>query len=204
MRAATLMTLLMAPLSIGLGAVGPTIVAAFFPPAWAALGPMLFALAAVLVTRPIGTVFAAYLQIKRGPAMCVIVETVSLALLLLLIFSVGRLGPLWVCAMVGVAFALRALMFLWFVERTDGLRVTTCLGRMAPLFAACSPMVAAVIGVRHGLWALGVHRPLVSLGLEVIAGALGYTVAAWFFAPAAARDFLGLLLQVLRRRRLST
>src|SRR6185436_9175505 len=116
-----------------LGAVGPTIVTAFFPPAWSELGPMLFALAAALVARPIGTVFATYMQVRRGPRVNVLGEGVTLALLMGLIFTVGRLGPLWVCGMVAVAFSARALIFMWYVQRTDGVRVSASLGAIAPI-----------------------------------------------------------------------
>ena len=42
------------------------------------------------------------------------------------------------------------------------LRVTTCLGRMAPIIFACAPMVAAVCGVRWGLLAGGIDVPALS------------------------------------------
>jgi lipopolysaccharide exporter len=202
-RTATLLTLLMAPLSIGLGAVGPSIVAAFFPPAWAALGPLLFALAAVLTVRPIGSAFGVYVQIRRGPLPCAVGEIVGLLTMLVLVYTVGRLGPLWVCMMVGVAFAARALVFLWYVQRTDGLRISACVAPLAPIFVACAPMIAAVLAVRHGLVALGLHRPVLSLALEISVGALAYAVAVFALARPAVVDFLGLVRKTLRRRRLN-
>jgi PST family polysaccharide transporter len=200
LRAATLLALVIAPLSIGLGAVGPTFARALLKPEWAMVGPMLFVLAIALAARPIAGVFSAYLQVRLGPRPSTIGELVSLALVLVLIVTVGRLGPLWVCAMVAVAFTARALVYMWFVQRADGLRVTTCLGRLGPIFLACAPLVAAVWGARRALAAAGLHHPLLGLGLEIVAGMLAYAGAALVLARPAVKDFLGLLRHTLARR----
>ena len=201
LRAATFMTLVMTPLSIGLGAVAPTI-ARLFSTKWVQIGPMLMVLAAVLVVRPIGGVFSAYLQVRRGPRPSMTGEVIAGALLLTLIFTVGRLGPLWICGMVGLAFTVRALVYMWFVQRADGLRMTTCLGRILPILTASVPLGVAVWGARRALTPLGLP-PVVHLGLEIVAGAVGYGFGLLLLARPAALDFLRVVTDTVRRRRLT-
>ena len=200
LRAATLMALIMAPLSIGLGAVGPTVARAFFNPEWAMIGPFLLVLPMVLVVRPIGAVYSSYLMIVRGPKPLMITEIIGLALMLGLVLSIGRTGPLWVCGMIGVAFAARTLIYMWFVQKLDGVKVRDGLVRFLPIFTACIPMVAAVTGVRVGLIGLGFDRPAVSLLLEVVAGGLVFVAAVLLLARETSRDFMNLVLGALRRR----
>jgi lipopolysaccharide exporter len=199
-RAATLMALVMCPLSIGLGAVGPTIARAFFKPEWSLIGPFLMVLAMVLVVRPIGAVYSTYLMIVKGPKPLMYGEILAVALMMVLLLTVGRMGPLWICAMVGVAFAFRALFFMWYFQRTDGVTISSGLVRLLPIFLACVPMVAAVVGTRMGLLQAGIDRPVVSLILEIIAGGVAYTGCVVLLARDASEDFLGLVRKALRRR----
>jgi PST family polysaccharide transporter len=117
-----------------------------------------------------------------------------------LVLTVGRLGPLWVCGMVGVAFSVRTLMYMWQAQRLDGVKVSDGLLRFLPIFAACVPMVAAVLGVRVGLLRLDIDRPGLSLILEVIAGGLCFIGAVLILARDTTRDFLNLALAPIRRR----
>lgn len=199
-RAASLMALVMCPLSIGLGAVGPTIAKAFFKPEWSLIGPFLMVLAMALVVRPIGAVYSTYLMIVKGPKPLMYGEILAVALMMALLLTVGRLDPLWICGMVGVAFTFRALFFMWYFQRTDGVKVTTGLARVFPMFLACIPMIAAVIGVRVGLPKVGIDRPVISLVLEIIAGGLAYTLSVLVLARDACEDFMGLVRKALKRR----
>src|SRR5262249_24364183 len=92
LRAVSLMAILMAPLSIGLGAVGPTIAHAFFKSEWWSAGPMIAVLATVLVTRPIGSVYSGFLIIVRGPKQPMFADLICLGLIITLIPTVGRMG----------------------------------------------------------------------------------------------------------------
>ena len=201
LRAATLMTLIMAPLSIGLGAVGPTVARAFFPPEWTLLGPMLLLLPMMLLARPIGAVYSAYLMSIRGPRLPLQGEVVAVLGMLLLVLAFGRRDPLLAIAMVGAAFAARALVLMWFVQKTDGVSLLAGLRAFVPIGAACVPMVAAVTGVRQALLAAGIERPLLSLGLEIVAGGVVYVAAAWLLARRPARDLIKLVRGALARRR---
>ncbi len=200
LRAATLMALIMAPLSVGLGAVGPSIAAAFFPPEWALLGPMLLWLPIVLSVRPLGAVYSGLLMITRGPKPPMIGEVVAVVMMLVLIVLFARHDPLMVVAMVGVAFTARTLVFMWYVQKSEGVRVTAGLRQFLPMYLACVPMFGAVFGVRHGLVGLGINRPVLSLMLEIVAGALVYSGAILLLARTAAIDLLTLVRGALRRR----
>ena len=146
------------------------------------IGPFLLVLPMVLVVRPIGAVYSSYLMIVRGPKPLMYGEIAAVVLMVGLILTVGRLGPLWVCGMVGVAFTVRALIYMWYVQRLDGVKVTAGLVRFLPIFAACIPMVLAVLGVRVGLLRMGIDKPAVSLGLEVVAGGLCFVGAVLLLA----------------------
>jgi hypothetical protein len=121
--------------------------------------------------------------------------------MLLLIAVFGRHDPLLAIVMVGIAFTARTLVSMWGVQRTDGVGVMAGLRRFFPIIVACAPMVAAVIGVRRGLLAAGIDRPVVSLALEIAAGGVAYVAAASILARATVRDLLGLVRGTLQKRR---
>ncbi|HEY0707316.1 MAG TPA: oligosaccharide flippase family protein [Polyangia bacterium] len=200
LRAATLMTLIMAPLSIGLGAIGPSIAHAFFPPEWILLGPMLTLLPIVLVSRPIGAVYSGFLMIVRGPKPPMVGEVVAVVLMMVTIVLFARTDPMMVVAMVGLSSAARTLVFMWYVQKTDGVTIMAGLRRFLPIFAACIPMFAAVWGVRQGLLSAGIDRPLLSLPLEITAGAIAYVLFVLLLSRGPALDMLTLVLGVLRRK----
>ena len=64
-------------------------------------------------------------------------------------------------------------------------------------------LVLAVMAARHGLAQLvsmGAGAPRgVGLGVEIVAGALGYLLGALAFARTTAADFIGLVRTSLRR-----
>ncbi|HEY0713503.1 MAG TPA: oligosaccharide flippase family protein, partial [Polyangia bacterium] len=200
LRAATLMALIMAPLSIGLGAIGPSIAHAFFPPEWTLLGPMLTFLPIVLLTRPIGAVYSGFLMIVRGPKPPMVGEVVAVVLMIVSIMLFARTDPMMVVAMVGISSAARTLVFMWYVQKSDGVSILAGLRRFFPIFLACVPMFAAVWGVRHGLLGAGIDRPLLSLPLEILAGAIAYIVFVLLLARRPAMDMLTLVRGVLQRR----
>jgi hypothetical protein len=55
--------------------------------------------------------------------------------------------------------------------------------------------------VRNGLAGGGGVSAVLSLVLEVLAGAAGYAAGAWLFARRASEDLLARLLEALRARR---
>jgi PST family polysaccharide transporter len=199
LRAVTLMTLVMAPLSIGLGVVGPSLAATFFPPAWTWLGPLLTWLPIALLLRPIGAVYSGFLFALRGPRPAMIGELLALVTMLLSFVLLGRYHPMVLVGMVGLTFAARLLILMWYAQVTEGVPVVAGLRRMLPILLACLPMALAVLAVRHGLMVTGWYRPGLSLALEVVAGGIGFVAAALLLARAAVRDLLRLFPRLRAR-----
>jgi PST family polysaccharide transporter len=201
-RALTLLSLLVFPLAVGLGAVAPTILNdTFFNEAWESAGPLLAVLSALGVTRPIGWVLSSYMQVYGRTRTIMVLEWLKVAAIvggIALLGSVG--GVLWACAGVGVAFGVHALASLWVVKRADGVPYTRLLRPLIRPLIACLPMVAAVLAVRYGMARLGELPRGVRLGSEVVVGALAFIVSALAIAPHASRDFLTLAREAMRRR----
>ena len=198
-RSMTLLALVVFPLAVGLGAVAETLVAVLFDPRWEAVGPMLMLLAALSITRPIGWTVASYLQARKLTKAVMVLEGLKAVFVVASIATIGRLGVLWTCGAVGIAFALHTLASLWVVRRADAIPLRVSLGGLLGPFAACVPMVLVVLGVRR-LAAGGVGE-LSLLVLETLGGAIAYVVSAWLLAPRASRELLSRLREALGSRR---
>jgi PST family polysaccharide transporter len=198
-RAVQLLALVVFPLAVGLGAVSETLVAVFFTKQWTGIASMLTVLSALSLLRPIGYAVAAYLQAAGKPLLLSMLEVGKLAALLALIIALGRLGPLWVCGGVGIAFALHAIAGLALVSADKVPFWSTLLGLSRPLLA-CAPMVASVLGMRWA-WQHAALSPIAGLLGEVTIGALVFVASAFIFARPIADDFVGLALDVMRKRR---
>lgn len=202
LRGARLLALLTTPLCLGLAAVAPTLVEAFFDARWVTVGPMLTILAVAAAMNPLIHLVVGYLQARARPAL---VMTVLLALAVGIIGSiatVGRLGPLWTCAAVGVGMLVTSTVAAVAVRLTDGVPVRRILLTQLPPLLACAPMVGAVLGVRLALARAGVDARL-SLVAEVLAGAALYVPAAFVIARPVALDLVELLRSSLRRRKVA-
>jgi PST family polysaccharide transporter len=158
-------------------------------------------LSALSITRPIGWTISSYLQARDRPRAVMALECFKVVALVGAIVTLGRHGPLWTCAAVGVAFALHALGSLWVVQLGDGISLVGMLGRLAPPLLACVPMVGAVLSVRWLVRRADVGGHGVLLMAELAAGAIAYVLAALVVARRASREFLQLLKNALRRRR---
>ena len=197
-RSMELLALVVFPLAVGLGAVAPTLVAAVFDARWRPLAPMLVLLSALSVTRPVGWTVEAYLQARQRPRLILALEAFKVVTLVLFIVTLGRFSPLWTCGAVGVAFAAHAVASLWVVRRIDGVPLRRSLGSLWPALAACTPMVAAVLGARHALLLAGVEKPVALLAFEILAGTIGYGLAALVFARDTAQDLVSRVLDAVR------
>jgi lipopolysaccharide exporter len=204
LRSTTLLALIMFPLAIGLGAVSPTVVAAFFDYRWAPVAPMLMLLSALSVARPIGWTISSYLVARDRPRVVSILELFKVFALLGTIIVLGRRSPEWTCLAVGVAFGLHTLASLWVVQLSDGISLFKFLGRLLPPLLACVPMVAAILGVRHGRAYLGWHHAMVGLVAETTAGGVAYVLSALVLARTATREFLRLIKHAIGKRRGTT
>jgi lipopolysaccharide exporter len=197
-RALSLLGLVVFPLAVGLGVVAPTLVAALFDARWADMGLMLALLSALSVARPVGWAVASYLQARQLPRSILMLEAFKLLLLLGSLVTFGRRAPLLACAAVGVAFAGHALASLWLVRQVDGILLRRSLGSLAPAFAACLVMAAAVLLVRHTLTNWPPLPPGIRLGIEVSAGGLVYAAAAALLARRATQELVNKLRLALK------
>jgi lipopolysaccharide exporter len=197
-RSMAMLALVVFPLAIGLGAVAPTLVAAVFDARWRPLAPMLVLLSALSVARPIGWTVESYLQARGRPRLILGLEAFKVLALVLLIVTVGRLSPLWICGAVGVAFAAHALACLWVVRRIDGLPLLRSLGSLWPALVASAPMVGAVLIARQALLVSGIVKPFVCLSVEVLAGALGYVLGALVVARGTFHELIVRVVDAMR------
>jgi len=202
LRAITMLSLLIFPLAVGLGAVGPTIFRdTMFTAEWQAAGPFLTVLAALGVTRPIGWVIASYLQVHGYTRSIMVLEWLKV---IAIVGGVGALGvvggPLWACGGVGLAFGLHALASMALVRRVSDLSYGSMVRPLVGPLLACAPLVAAVLAVRYGLARFEYLPRGTRLGAEVIAGGAAFVLSALVVAPQASREFLQLGRGALRRR----
>lgn len=199
-RSIGLLALVVFPLAVGLGIVAPTLVRVLFDPRWEPVGPMLMLLAALSITRPVGWTVGAYLLAQRQTKTVMLLEGLKAVAVVASIATLGRLGILWTCGAVGIAFAVHTLASLFAVKRADGIPVATLLRSLAPPLAACAPLVAAVLATRAGLAALAVGE-LPGLLLESLAGGLAYVASALLVARGASRELVSRVVDALRSPR---
>ena len=205
-RASGLLALIMFPLAVGLGAVGPSLSRVFLDPRWQAVGTMLTVLSALAITRPLTGAMVSYLQVQNRIRAITIIECVNVAIMLVCLVTFGRINYLWACGAIGVAFAARLGLTMYVVRATDDVPMLPILNRQWRPLLACVPMVLAVLAVRHGFYRLGYDqlmgvRAAPLLAAEVVAGALAYIAAAYVIAHKASRDLIELGMNLLRRRR---
>jgi lipopolysaccharide exporter len=191
-RSLGLLGLVVFPLAVGLGVVAETLVAAVFDARWRELGPMLVLLSGLSVARPVGWTIASYLQARHQPRRIMALEAGKLVLLIGCLSSFGRIGPLWACTAVGVAFAGHALASLVVVQRLDGVPLSRTVGSLLPALGACGVMAAAVLAGRGAL-GQGELGAVARLALEVLIGAVTYVLAAMVLAQRVTRELVAKL-----------
>ena len=202
-RSTALLALIVFPLAVGLGVVSPTLIATIMPPEWQPMAPYLTVLSALSVVRPIGWTVASYLQARDRPMALMWLELFKLAVLFTLIALLGHtLGAIWACAGVGIAFGLHSLASLIYVDRLDGVGITTVLAQLFGPLAASVVMVVAVLSARSMVG--GSLIPAALLAVEIAVGALSFIPAALILAPTVSKDFLGLLRRSYSGKRSSS
>ena len=198
-RAAGLLSLVVFPLAVGLGAVAHTLVDVIFNEQWADVAPMLVVLSVLSILRPVGWLVQSYLQAMRRARVLLILEVARTVTLLVAILALSSRGVLWACYGVGIAYGINAFASLWIVDRTDGLGMFRLLKPYLPPLLACLPMVLAVLGVRAFLGGELLTGVPLLLG-ELLAGAVAYVLAALVVARAPAKDAIRLVSDVVRSR----
>jgi PST family polysaccharide transporter len=201
LRGAALLAVVTTPLCFGLAAVSPTLVSTFFEPRWAAVAPMLAALSVAAILGPTVGLILAYLQAVDRARLAMVVQLVALVAVLGAVATLGRLGPLWTCAAVGVGALLCVLSGAVAVQVVSGIPAHRLLSTQLGPILASGPMVAAVLATRWGLARAAVDVRYGNLALEVAVGAVFYGGAALLLARSAATDLLGLAQAAFLRRR---
>ena len=189
LRATGLLSLLIFPLAVGLGAVSETVVATVLSPEWQGVAPYLLILSVLSVVRPISWNINSYLQSQRKTKTLMILSLQKMALLLVCIVGLSRWGDLWACVGVGIAFGFHTLASIWVVHKHDNISLSSMFKMMSGPLLACVPMALAVFATRR----LSIEPLWLRLILEIGVGAVVYLGAAFVFSNAIAKDFLHLL-----------
>lgn len=189
-RACTMVSLIMFPLAFGLGAVGETVVDAFFSAKWANVGPMLVWLSVLSAPRPLAHIIHAYFMASQRVRVVLAQEWLSLGIIMVSIATLGRAGVLWTCGAVGVAFVIRTLLLMYVVQRLDGIPMRRFLLPLVRPLIACLVMVAAIIAARPILVGLA---PTVRLAIEITVGAVVYLAGARLIFFDLTKEFVALL-----------
>lgn len=198
-RSTSLLSLVIFPLSLGLAAVAQPLIEVILDEQWHGVAPFVIILSAVSLFQPLGSTLGSYLIARSRTFILMMMEVLRLATLVVGMMLFAQLGPLWICAGVGMAFATHTLVTAIISVILFGVSGTGLFWAFTRPLLACLPMVAAVLGVRYGLRAAGVDNTLLSLLLQIAAGALVYVPAAFVIARPVARDFLDLLRKALKR-----
>jgi lipopolysaccharide exporter len=200
LRSIAVLAFIMTPMAVGLGAVAPTLAALFLDQRWAGVGPMLVWLSVISFPRPLSGAVASYMQVRNRRRAFLALEVFTLVTLFATLFTLGRPGPLYACAAVGLTFALRLLLAGVLLRRLDGVPLAAFFGPQLPPLVAALVMAAAVTGTRIGLARVGIPGGL-SLAAQLTVGAVVYLAAARVVARATWDQAVLLLRRALTRRR---
>ena len=200
-KSAALMTLVVAPLGVGLGAVAPTLVNSFFNDKWSQMAPMLVILSVMTVFRPMYWPAMAYLQSVRQTRLLMYLSIGRAFVIIGLVAAFGHLGgPLWACLGAGIGYGLHSLLTVIATGMSTGLPIRPYLIAVGRPLLLCVPMFIAAMSLGVGLKAAGAP-PVASLIVQIAAGAAVYLIAAFLFAKPTAMSALNLTLGAIGRRR---
>jgi PST family polysaccharide transporter len=196
LRAVRIVALVMLPLALGLGAVGPTVTSAFFDQRWAGIGYMLALLSVISATRPIAGTFQSYLYACERPTLVLVVHWMGFVGLVGAMFLVGRAGMGWTCVAVGAAHVVPLVASIWFVRGIERLSWAVLLRPIVGPLLVTVAMVLAVLAVRPALsgWA-----PVQRLVVEIAVGGVVYVVGAMLTLRSTVDEVLSLVRSALHR-----
>jgi PST family polysaccharide transporter len=201
-RAAALMGLIVSPLGVGLGAVAPTVGAAFFNKHWGPLiAPMLTILSVMTVFRPMPWSAIAYAQAVQRTRVVMWSSFLRAIVVLSLVAAGGYAGgPNGACIGAGIGYALHSVLTIIVSGRATDLPVGPYLLGVARPLLPCVPMFLAVMFLERGLAAAGAPL-IVSLAVQIVAGAIVYIGAAFVLVRPSVDELLRLGRDAIRRRR---
>ena len=200
LRALSVLPLLVFPVVFGIAATAPTMVATLLDPRWAPTAPMIAILSGIGMARTIGAVAIPYLLSSRRSSTVLVLGALRATALVALILTLGRLGPLWVCAAATMAALATHAGGLVAVSRMEKIGLVAMLGCFAPALVASLVMVAAVLATRSACSTM-LFTPWMALVAEICLGALVYGVAARLLAPRQIDDVVGIVRMIVARAR---
>jgi PST family polysaccharide transporter len=187
------MSLVVAPLGVGLGAVAPTLVHAFFDKRWAEMGMILAVLSCMTIFQPAAWPTNAYLETEKKPRLILIASVARTIALLGGVAILGKLGgPIWACVGVGIGFTVYTVSLVFLTALVTPLPVGRYFIACLRPLVACGPMFFAVFAVRRFFTPM--HIPAgIQLALEVLVGAVVYIVGTFVFARTNVQELIGLV-----------
>ncbi len=198
-RSTALLSLIIFPLAVGLGAVAHPLIDLILPSnEWQLVAPLLTVLACLSVFRPITWVLSAYMEAESKTNRLMILEIAKVGLLVAGIVVFQSYGPRAAAGAVGVAFGLTAVAGVAMVMREGPSPRRLLVGFFQPL-VCCAIMGAVTYGVHTLLVTIGWGKPAVLLVAMIVTGALAYVASALVICRATAKDLLDLLKKALKR-----
>jgi PST family polysaccharide transporter len=200
-RAAALMSVVVSPLGVGLGAVAPTVVATLFDARWATMAPMLTILSVMTVFRPMTWSAIAYVQAVQRTRIVMLSSFLRAVVVLSLVAVCGYAGgPSWACVGAGLGYALHSVLTIVAAGRATGMHAAAYLRGVVRPMLPCVPMFLAVTALSRALASAGV--PLVaSLALQIGFGAVVYIGSAFVLLRSDVDELLRIGREAIRRRR---
>jgi lipopolysaccharide exporter len=202
-RAASLMSLVVSPLGVGLGGVAPVLVPAFFDARWSAMAPMLMILSIMTVFRPMTWPAVAYLQAVSRTRLIMVLSLARGVVVLALVAAFGVIGgPLWACLGACIGYVVHSVVTVVATGRATGLPIRSYLLGVARPLLACAPMFIVITSIGAEFEAM--HAPrLVTIAVQVVIGAAAFFIGAFLLAAPTAREFMRLARDTIRRTPLS-
>ena len=199
-RAGALMALVICPLGIGLGAVAPTLVKAFFDQRWHGMAPMLTILSIMTVFRPMTWVPVAYLQAIQQTRLVMFLSFSRAVIVLPLVAAFGTAGgPEMACIGGCIGYALHSLGTIFLSGYITGLPVLSYLIAVLRPLVACVPMFLVVTLVQSVLEPVGMPEIVRLVGLIAV-GAAVYAACAFVLVRSTMLELFNLGMGVLRPR----
>lgn len=220
-----MMILVVTPAAVGIGLIAPTLSKVAFDPRYQeGITRILQILAMFAMARTITWVCNSYLQVRNQARTIMYLEIARMVAVVVVMNAFILLGKhlygkghavRWACISVVVVFSLSALSYMLVIRRLDRVTLRDQILPLLPPLVACVPMAVAVIGMRRTFTRLGLfmlhHTPINTaeqvrffgprLFLEVLVGGLVFIPSALILAPAASREFLGLIRGAIAKRR---
>ena len=197
-RTAALMSLVLFPLAVGLAAVAPTVVRTLLDPRWAGVAPMLALLCAMNLPHPIGWVVTTFLASEKRTIPIMGVSVARLIFVFGAILTLGRAGPVWLCAGIAAAYLVYGVVTAVVGWRVGGLSATALLSATARPLLASLLMGAAVLAFRTTITSS--MTGWIALPLEIGVGGLAYVGLVFLVARSTTLELIRLTKAVIASR----